>query len=153
MPQSVSTTTIRPDGRVTRTSSAMAAAGSARCWKTRSAPRAVDARVVEVEVGGITESELDRRVLASGSLPGDVEHRGTRVETDDRAGRPDGDGKGARRIAGAAADVDQPMAEPRRKQLGRGRPQPLHGRECGDLVQRSNQFGGARRGVDRGRSR
>ena len=70
------------------------------------------------------------------------------VDAQDRARRSDPSGEGAGDVAGAAADVDEVVAEADAEQLGGSGAQSLDGRDRRLFVQRRDQGRRARVGVD-----
>jgi hypothetical protein len=88
---------------------------------------AVEGGVLEFEPGDVAGVELGPEGAVTGPAARFVEHRRARFDSDDRAVGADGAGEGAHDVAGAAADVEQPIPESGSEQLGRGGPQPLDG--------------------------
>jgi hypothetical protein len=82
---------------------------------------AVEGCVVEVQSRDVTGAELDPNGAASRSATGFVDLRGARFNGDDGALVADEPGEGANELAGAAADIEQPVPEPGSKELGCGR--------------------------------
>lgn len=115
-----STTTRRPPGRVTRTISARASRGAARCWKVRTAWQPSKASSAKPRWPTSATTNLTGRPAASlrrcASLI--IDHR---IARSDAHGPPLGSDKPRQSqdvIAGAATDVQDPISQARSKLLG-----------------------------------
>jgi hypothetical protein len=95
--------------------------GGARCVQVLEdalAHRAVEAGVVEVEVGDVTVSELDRERGGGGPAPGFGEHGLAGVDAQHGAGWADATDEGAGEVTGPATDLHDLVTEPDAEKVG-----------------------------------